>query len=444
MNIKRLLPFCFLLSLTTAAFPQGSLTPPGAPAPTMKTLDQVEPRTLIKALPFTTAAGGSYYFTASLTGISGQNGITVAASNVTIDLNGFELIGAGAGTGIFINGGISNVTIRNGTIRNWGSYGINGIGNAGMRVEKIVGRNNSGSGAIVLDQKATVSDCLAESNASLGIYVLDDSIVRNCQAIGTTGSPGVGISAGASCVITNCTAAANADGGIRVSFGCTLTNCTAHGNQSPSTGSAGIFADKGSTLTNCAAFANQCSYGIHVSTSCTLSNCVARENKGKPGLSSGIAADQYSTIIACTASANYNDFFSNSMYGIGISASGDSTIKDCTVTRNQGDGIRVGSHCAVSGCTAMLNGDGNTGIIGDGIHATSTSDRIDSNDAAFNRGYGIHCDSAFFVYVVRNVANDNGGTPGVAATANVLPSGGSPFGPLSTPDSATSPWANFE
>jgi hypothetical protein len=40
---------------------QGSLTPPpGAPAPTMKTLDQIEARTPISSAPFTISAPGSY------------------------------------------------------------------------------------------------------------------------------------------------------------------------------------------------------------------------------------------------------------------------------------------------------------------------------------------------------------------------------------------------
>src|SRR6478736_7070443 len=39
------------LLLPLSAFPQGSLTPPGAPAPTMKRLDEVEPRTNLQASP---------------------------------------------------------------------------------------------------------------------------------------------------------------------------------------------------------------------------------------------------------------------------------------------------------------------------------------------------------------------------------------------------------
>ena len=80
-----------------SAFAQGSLTPPGAPAPTMKTLQQVEPRTPISALPFTISNSGSYYLTANLTGAAGSDGITILASDVTLDLNGFTMTGVRSG-----------------------------------------------------------------------------------------------------------------------------------------------------------------------------------------------------------------------------------------------------------------------------------------------------------------------------------------------------------
>ena len=38
-----------LLCICVSIFAQGPLTPPAAPAPTMKTLDQVEARTIINA-----------------------------------------------------------------------------------------------------------------------------------------------------------------------------------------------------------------------------------------------------------------------------------------------------------------------------------------------------------------------------------------------------------
>ncbi len=60
----------------------------------MKPLDVVEPRIPISSLPFTISAGGSYYLTKSL---SGAQGITITATRVTLDLNGFSLTGPGAG-----------------------------------------------------------------------------------------------------------------------------------------------------------------------------------------------------------------------------------------------------------------------------------------------------------------------------------------------------------
>src|SRR4030095_6606576 len=74
----------------STALAQGPLTPPGAAAPTMKTLDQLEPRTPISTLPFTISSPGSYYVTSNLTGVAGQHGITINADNVTLDLGGFE------------------------------------------------------------------------------------------------------------------------------------------------------------------------------------------------------------------------------------------------------------------------------------------------------------------------------------------------------------------
>ena len=72
---------------------QGSLTPPGAPGETMKTLAQVEPRTPISSLPYTINESGSYYVTGNLS--STGSGIIIESSGVTVDLMGFSLTGDG-------------------------------------------------------------------------------------------------------------------------------------------------------------------------------------------------------------------------------------------------------------------------------------------------------------------------------------------------------------
>src|SRR5438067_2486739 len=86
---------------------QGNLTPSGAPAPSMKTLAQIEPRQPISAIGYNITAPGSYYFTTNLTG--GTNGIVIASDNVTIDLNGFTLTGSGFYTGIVVLGTHTNL-----------------------------------------------------------------------------------------------------------------------------------------------------------------------------------------------------------------------------------------------------------------------------------------------------------------------------------------------
>src|SRR5580704_9795537 len=93
----------WLLLAPVAAFGQVSLTPPGPPAPTMKTLTQVEPRTLIDSVPYAITNSGAYYLTGNLTGTPGQNGITISASDVSVDLKGFTV--AGCSNGITAAGG---------------------------------------------------------------------------------------------------------------------------------------------------------------------------------------------------------------------------------------------------------------------------------------------------------------------------------------------------
>src|SRR3954471_4733414 len=133
---------CLFFCLTIPALPQGALTPPaGTPAPTMKKLDELEPRTNLQASPaptgvsttdpnyhFVISQPGSYYLSANLP-VTKTNGIRVATEDVTIDLNGFKIVRSGAtgvGDGITILATSHRCTIRNGSV-SFFAQGINSL-----------------------------------------------------------------------------------------------------------------------------------------------------------------------------------------------------------------------------------------------------------------------------------------------------------------------------
>jgi hypothetical protein len=192
MNANRITPghLAALLSILNSqfstAFAQGSLTPPGAPGPTMKTLAKIEPRTPISSAPFTITNAGSYYLTANLT-VSTGNAITIAANGVTLDLGGFTISSTAAGAtgqGIRLNSGLRNLTILNGFIQggvtnNAGTYNGPGFQN---------GISYSGTAsANVRVTGISVSGCL---DYGINLNTGDSTVVESCT-VRTVGGRGI-------------------------------------------------------------------------------------------------------------------------------------------------------------------------------------------------------------------------------------------------------------
>jgi hypothetical protein len=231
MKTKLQLFAVFVIAALATLFAQGPLTPPGGPAPTMKSLDQIEARTPISSAPFTISQSGSYYLTTNISVTSGT-AITITASNVTLDLNGFKIsstaFGGGTGSGILIQSA-KNVAISNGQIEGREVFdnaflhginsssslinvrvtdvsvfgcGLNGI-NLGDQSSSVVERctvdlvgaegiragvvSNSTAtrcgGAALVARSA--SHCYGQSTTSYGLFVL---VAENCVGESTSGT----------------------------------------------------------------------------------------------------------------------------------------------------------------------------------------------------------------------------------------------------------------
>lgn len=268
-----------------------SRLPPGS---TTKMLDQVEPTIPIlpiSSVPCKISASGFYYLTGDLTATG--TGITVEADDVTIDLRGWKLIGPDSGDnyGIYMNE-CSNVEIRNGTVRSFGSHGIYeaGSGDKGHRLIDVQVTSNGGNGIFVKGHGHSVKGCTAARNggdgidADYGSTLTENTAYENqgtgirarwsCTVTGNTANDnqGNGIHTDSSCTVTGNVASYNQGSGIHTGWGCTVTGNTADGNQGN-----GIYTDSSSTITKNAVDDNQYT-GIHTESGCTVSGNTALRN----------------------------------------------------------------------------------------------------------------------------------------------------------------------
>jgi hypothetical protein len=282
----------FLAVYSTVA---GPLNPPDGPvAPTYKTLVEVEPRTAINAANtpgdadslFRITQPGSYYLTANVTGVAGKHGIEIASGGVTIDLRGFDLAGV-SGMGPFDGvslppASIRNVTILNGSIRNWGGDGIDlsftGGDVTNCRIEGVTANGNAGVGIRAGTRAGTITNCIASANGAVGILVGHGYTITNCSVSNNTGN---GIQAASSTTVTGCSASDNDGSGIFIDGGSTATNCSSSSNAQH-----GFIANSNCTFTACTSHFNGFD-GIRVLSDCYVYGCTLTDN-GTAGQFAGI------------------------------------------------------------------------------------------------------------------------------------------------------------
>lgn len=205
----------------------GPLTPPGPPAVVYKTLNELEPRTPVSSLPYSITAPGSYYITTNLVGVASQNGITISANDVTLDLSGFSLVGVASSLdGIQVSGARTNIAVFNGVVRDWRNDGVDCASayNSQLRDLRV---SNCGANGLVVNQGSVVTSCSAFGNVLNGIMASFGSTVLNCTASSNTN----GIVVSDSSTATGCTAASNGTNGIVTASGATVTGCTVRANK---------------------------------------------------------------------------------------------------------------------------------------------------------------------------------------------------------------------
>ena len=252
--------------------PAGPIAPTPGPEPRIAINDENTPGDFFSTFKITEP--GSYYLEGNLIGEVNKDGIQIAADNVTVDLNGFHLLGAGPRTGITDGAKeVANVRVLNGTVTNW-LTGVNLAFSTGVHVGHVNSTDNTGGGISI--GRGSLQDCFVLRNGSIGVKFNDGvavrciskengldgfqstrGIIRDCESI--SNRIGILITGGA---VHDCYLYGNTSHGIHARGDTTVRNNTCIDNGAGGAG-AGILVSSGDNRVE----GNNCigaDYGIKV------------------------------------------------------------------------------------------------------------------------------------------------------------------------------------
>jgi hypothetical protein len=234
----------------------GPLNPPAGP---ITSTPGPEPRIPISASTtpgdanayFRITQPGSYFLNGNIRLLANKAAIAIVAEDVTLDLNGFGIIGAGQSgfplTLILNDGGC---TVRNGLIHAWGAYvTLNQARNCVFEDLTIRGPYSGNLEANA--QNSIFRRLIVESSGEVGIAASQNCLVEDCVVVGMGTGLAVGIGASLNSIVRNCTVR---DVGVGITaFGnCIVENCSVFNATSVSSfDDAAINCDNGSIARNC-------------------------------------------------------------------------------------------------------------------------------------------------------------------------------------------------
>lgn len=391
-NIAFCLRFALAAALTpAAAFAQGSLAPPSGPVgPTMKTLAEIDAAVadsraalLAKAesrVPISDAttpgnatadyiisAPGSYYLTGNIQGSAGKSGIRIAASHVTLDLEGFVLTGSpGSVHGIVVASG-SHIRIQRGHLTGWNRGVSSDTTHTNLHLAELHVQSTSGGGLNIPGAGAIIERCHIADTTGAGILAsFDGSLVRDCTV--------TGVSHGGSDNEVYGIAAA-------VIEGCVVSGIVSLG------GAFGIVGARNVARTHVKSIRGATGtvlISAQVIETCSVSNDSLAVTGSISGLSGTIVRGSYVRGIATESSSNAN----------GVQAA---RVVDCVVevVSNIGTGVGVGiavtqvglvTGCSVSGVSGVSGGYGIRNLAG---HALLENNRVASCETGISANHGL-------------------------------------------------------
>ncbi|MEM1424285.1 MAG: right-handed parallel beta-helix repeat-containing protein [Planctomycetota bacterium] len=386
-----------ILACSHAALAQlGSLTPPPGPvAETMKPLEVVEPRTAVG--PDTTPGDadsvfiitepGSYYLVESIEAGAGRNGITILTSNVTLDLNGFEIVGDhggivnrarrdetasapdrglgpgptpdgrgivnpgdGAFSGIDIPSFVQGLVVHNGTIRDWSGAGVQfRADDATVRDLTVIscalwGIDAQNSFSVVIERVSAVG-CGGGDDDTGGFRITERSRVVDCIARAC----GAGFDhTGTAAIFERCIATNSVRDGFVFSgqAGATLTACVSERNLGNGFAIAGspklAFVDCSADQNNLNGFALIDPVDQTTTPDMRLTRCSASDN----ALSGFVVTTTGTALTECTAQENSSSGFRIVDRDQTIEE-GAARLKSCVADRNNAAGFETLSAEAV-------------------------------------------------------------------------------------------------